>query len=182
MKKILLGLIGLLFAVPAVAATLPAGYTELQYIESTGTQYIDTGYTFSDGNKLVLDVNPYLDATSAFFGANSSGKEFLLSRSNIYFGGNLLTTNQFVQNKPYNIIADMNGASSSLVVDGNILSSGNASFNTKKIFLGGIEAYSADSTVTRFVKLKIYGFKVYQNNTLVQNLIPAKNSSGVVGM
>ena len=43
MRKLLLGLIGLLFAMPAVATDLPAGYTELQYIESTGTQYIDTG-------------------------------------------------------------------------------------------------------------------------------------------
>ncbi|MFQ6759975.1 MAG: hypothetical protein ACLRFM_01045 [Alphaproteobacteria bacterium] len=43
MRKILcamLGIIGLLFAVPA-HATLPTGYTQLEYIESTGTQYID---------------------------------------------------------------------------------------------------------------------------------------------
>ncbi|MCQ2580972.1 MAG: hypothetical protein MJ164_02270, partial [Alphaproteobacteria bacterium] len=40
------------FASP-VFATLPAGYTELEYIESTGTQYIDTGYIFTSENEKI---------------------------------------------------------------------------------------------------------------------------------
>ncbi len=48
MKKILLGLIGLLFTIPSWATDLPAGYTELEYIESTGTQYIVTDFFFND--------------------------------------------------------------------------------------------------------------------------------------
>ncbi len=42
MKKILVGIFGLFFTGGLWAATLPAGYTELEYIESTGTQYINT--------------------------------------------------------------------------------------------------------------------------------------------
>ena len=33
----------------ANAATLPAGYTELEYLQSTGTQYIDTGIVTQNG-------------------------------------------------------------------------------------------------------------------------------------
>ena len=54
MRKLLLGLIGLLFAIPSWSATLPAGYTELEYIESTGIQYIDTGIKQQDGDEFGL--------------------------------------------------------------------------------------------------------------------------------
>ena len=45
LKRFLMALIATLaFVVPTfAAANLPSGYTELEYIESTGTQYIDTG-------------------------------------------------------------------------------------------------------------------------------------------
>ena len=49
MKKLLSALLGIfgLFIVPAYAA-LPDGYTQLEYIESTGTQYIDTGVNIGE--------------------------------------------------------------------------------------------------------------------------------------
>ena len=37
---------------------LPEGYTEVEYIESTGTQYIDTGVKPASNCKLFLDVYP----------------------------------------------------------------------------------------------------------------------------
>ena len=41
--KLVLATVACMFAiVPAHAAILPAGYTELEYIESTGTQWINT--------------------------------------------------------------------------------------------------------------------------------------------
>ena len=43
------------FAAPAYA-DLPTGYTELEYIESTGTQYINSNYIFTT-NSGVLDID-----------------------------------------------------------------------------------------------------------------------------
>ena len=37
-------------------------------------------------------------------------------------------------------------------------------------------------STTVYNKNRIYYFKMYNNNTLTQHLVPAKNSSGVVGM
>ena len=46
-KKLVCGVVCAAVALGAArgwaAGTLPAGYTELEYIESSGTQYIDTG-------------------------------------------------------------------------------------------------------------------------------------------
>lgn len=38
------------------ATTLPAGYTRLAYIESTGTQYIDTGLAPTKNFRIVVDM------------------------------------------------------------------------------------------------------------------------------
>ncbi|MCQ2581217.1 MAG: hypothetical protein MJ164_03550 [Alphaproteobacteria bacterium] len=41
------------FFISPVFATLPAGYTELEYIESTGTQWIDTGIKVLDSDEII---------------------------------------------------------------------------------------------------------------------------------
>ena len=93
MRKLLFGLIGLLFAVPAVAADLPAGYTQLEYIESTGTQYIDTGIKQQDGDEFGLIYQQItLDTSNRnLFGAAASGQasEFYISQtSSVTYVGN----------------------------------------------------------------------------------------------
>ena len=50
---------------------LPSGYTELQYIESTGTQYIDTGVTPNQDTQIILDYRPTAAATVAVFGSRA---------------------------------------------------------------------------------------------------------------
>ena len=52
-------------------ATLPSGYTQLEYIESTGTQYIDTG--FKPNNNTVFEVDLLSKNTNCHvFGARTS--------------------------------------------------------------------------------------------------------------
>lgn len=53
--------------------TLPSGYTQLEYIESTGTQFIDTGVNASDTVEFTLDA----DVSDS----NASGNHHILSGS-----------------------------------------------------------------------------------------------------
>ena len=46
-KKLASGIVCAVVALGAEAGTLPSGYVELEYIESSGTQYIDTGVTIT---------------------------------------------------------------------------------------------------------------------------------------
>jgi hypothetical protein len=63
-------------------ANLPSGYTQLEYIESSGTQYIDTGFIANQDTRVVLDYK----ATSATSGGtgvfgcrtNSASNAFVL--------------------------------------------------------------------------------------------------------
>lgn len=55
--------------------TLPAGYTKLEYIASTKTQHIDTGYVMKSENMRVVMKFAYTAAhsDSTLFGSETSG-------------------------------------------------------------------------------------------------------------
>lgn len=44
--------------------SLPSGYTPLEYIKSSGTQYINTGFNPNQNTRVVVDVKP-LSVTQA---------------------------------------------------------------------------------------------------------------------
>ncbi|MBP9999318.1 MAG: hypothetical protein KBT14_01320 [Proteobacteria bacterium] len=71
------------FFISPVFATLPAGYTELEYIESTGTQYIDTGQMFLFGDEFYFE---YMQIKSVSTENKGYGAGVDLS-SNITCGG-----------------------------------------------------------------------------------------------
>ena len=192
MRKILSLVLGLMWVLPVWGA-LPTGYTKLEYIESTGTQYIDTGYKFSAGNKFEVVLNPLNNIQQGwFFGANSSGGEVLFSNGSIYFGASFRpstasTSGLFpTTNTIYKITGDMRGASSnqsSLLIDDNLIWQGTGTFNDRKIYLFAMISSATDESSLARQKIRIYGFKIWQNDTIVQDLIPVKrHSDGVICM
>ena len=57
MKNLAYGIVGLaaMSAASAFAAGLPEGYTEVEYVEATGSQYVDTGIVPKTTTRLVCD-------------------------------------------------------------------------------------------------------------------------------
>lgn len=54
---------------------LPAGYTQLAYLESSGSQYIDTGVILTNEDIVTVDRMPLgRGATTALFGAHAGGQ------------------------------------------------------------------------------------------------------------
>ncbi len=164
--------------------SLPAGYTELEYIESTGTQYIDTGFT-TNGIGLSIDVKVvFLDNSSeqAVCGREAGGG-FECARSN----GGVFLYNQYDKsvsftpvyaNTVYSIQAGTPSDDMFIVVNG-VLQKSNmapvartpASFN---LFRHNFSYYA---------KIKMYYFKLYNNGTLVRDFVPARqDSTGTLGM
>ena len=58
-------------------ASLPSGYTKLEYIESSGTQYIDTGVSSfpAQSTRVILDVD-WLSGTGDYFGCAQSQRNW----------------------------------------------------------------------------------------------------------
>lgn len=166
---------------------LPEGYTELEYIESTGTQYIDTGFKPAGNTRVLIDIDilSTTPSVAGIFGArdasNTSLNSFVLwkiSQTAFRSDYNTVSTNLDVtptgrylidKNKNVTIIGDVTQTFDA------------ASFqSTHSLIL-----FSVDNNGTvdsRYAHARIYSCKIYDSNNLVRDLIPAENSSGIVGL
>ena len=170
---------------------LPEEYTQVEYIESNGTQYIDTGVNADDIN-YAFDIDFYGYETqpkqySRIFGYQRSGGIFL---GNKFWYGNNTNINctdslEIFNDERHSVFANKDYA----IVD-NVKYNLNTpptslTWNTfPKIaifgaFEGGTGAIRNDS----LSKIKLYGFKIYHNNNLIRNFIPAiRNNDNEVGL
>ncbi|MBQ7245225.1 MAG: hypothetical protein IJS34_02540 [Alphaproteobacteria bacterium] len=197
MKKILLGLIGLLFAIPSFASNnLPSEYTELQYIESTGTQYITTDVIANQNTSAEIKFVPTsVYMSNSVFGARTSktsdafniwepGIEGVII-ANLGNKGTVVSNVTPVLNETYVVYLSSTRFS---VNDYTTTISGTENFSTPSglqlfnIYGGNCSTTTSSGAGNRFFSGKVYYFKVWQGDSLALNLIPAKNSSGVVGM
>ena len=178
MRKLLLGLIGLLFAVPAVATDLPAGYTELEYIESERGAYIDTGISYG---KFVHDIQFTIDGQRNLLGCGVSDSQFweATAADRFIFSS---SSNGYILGNPANrniVEFSINKTEASLTVgnDTRTHTHSNTSNRTYLLFaLNGSTTYSALA--------KLYSLKVYNDSdVLIQDLVPVKRlSDGEVGL
>ena len=184
-------------------SNVPACYQELEYIESTGAQYIDTGFVFS-GEKLRIDFKCSFpqkaneNTWNYLFGSQiGSGTTAL---RNVRFcswckngeqavsisSGGAGAENAQVMIKPYNnceleVFYEQNESDKSVyakindvVYNGNFINSSKTG-KTEKLF--GTNESGTNS------KAMLYYFNIRENGVLIRNFIPAKrNSDGVVGL
>ena len=167
-------------------ARLPDGYTELTYIQSSGTQYIDTGFKPNQDTRVVGDMQ-FLNNTSgnpaSLFGyrkAQSTQRyEFFQYNSLLYSPYNTsagstisMTTNKISidKNKGTTLV---NGSALSTITYANFQCSGN-------LYLFALNNNGSVANVNG--NKRIYSCQIYDNGTLTRNFVPCKNPSGVVGM
>ena len=174
---------------------VPSNYTQLEYIESTGTQYIDTGVvpTVNTNVKLTAQYTDFYTGADAWnsiagsAGGAGNNRFYPLGTTNGSTPNIRQTygSNQYEQPKDTNIhTVDFNNANKQIIVDGVNVGSTTS----------GFEPVSGQPSILLFLtwhktsgkvwpsKARIYTWTVYENGTLIQNLVPAKNSSNVVGM
>ena len=177
------------------AVSVPAGYTQLEYIESSGTQYIDTGISAPNGFKAVIDW-----MFTDFSGGNSKtvlGSEdsaspwacnWLQKRggSDYYWAlgaYSVLGMSAVIStNTRYSIDMSTVKGASYLKVDGDSIitdtNSNSRSSNSIYIFATNQTGTAGDSSSAR-----LYSCKIIKDDETVRNYIPAKrNSDGVVGL
>ena len=177
-------LVGGEFYTTPTAVTLPAGYTQVEYLKSTGTQYINVGLKPNQDTRIVLDVNsPLVSGPVWLFGARTAADSktynFLCQGSKYRSDYNdnsstSLTINpsgRFEIDKDKNI-TKINGSTASTVPYGTFQCEYNLFlFNNNNAGAAGAGA-----------SISIYSCKIYDNGTLVRNFVPARNSSGTLGL
>lgn len=167
-------------------AKLPSGYIELEYIQSSGTQYIDTGFQPDSNTRTVMECERTAEATSvAFFGARSAAS------------GTDSTSYALIIGSGGKIRSDFYGANVSLTDPGmvkltidrnkNVVTvNGVTATNTAKTAKSSRNMYlfavNTNGTSTLKMAMKLYACSIYDNGTLVRDFVPCKNSAGEIGL
>ena len=163
------------------ATRLPDGYTEVEYIESTGTQYIDTGiyatnktlvnaklYTENNGNRNWFGGSAYTDNNNFVFNSYSQKKlEYEYGSKNWY-----------VSDVEDSIVGEI-----FTIKYGN----GVIKINDKKIVDLPTDSFVDTLTLTIFdrngnggyIDGRLYYFKIYEGNSLVRDFIPVLDNNNV---
>ncbi len=173
---------------------LPTGYTPLEYIESTGTQYIDTGYAWTSLNRKVdmdvmvttyvsnshffastheraYDLNPYFASASGSFSTYIGGRNYLSTTSNKNEKNNIVWN--LKSNKNFNL--QINNVNIGSVTVAEIPTSG------VSVYL--LHVHTSGNNSWTPLKARLYQTKMWDNDIMVRNFVPAKrNSDGVIGM
>ena len=164
---------------------LPSGYTRIGHIVSNGNQWIDTGVIPNSSNfsiKSLIRSNAETSAENWFvtighdktsgaatflqFGTNAS--LFAVHLTGVSVGGNTAANNIDVE-----IDFSVSGNTASL--------SGDATYTVTNASFGSGN-YRSKSICICDGRWRTYGVQITVGGTLVRNLVPAKNASGVVGL
>ena len=170
---------------------LPYGYTELQHIRGTGTQWIDTGFKPTGNTKVKIKVQlpTQLNVQQGIFGARPGDTGHFT-----VFTGNRGDALQV----DYNTVESLGGYSAPIsnfnAVNVNEIEMSNKLIindvlvrEVNKIsFQSSVNLYlftnNNNGTPQLIMKGMIWYCKTWDNDVLVRNFIPCKNPSNVIGM
>lgn len=174
---------------------LPSGYTRLDYIESSGTQYIDTGFKPNGNSRIVMDCEPTsVDNTFGFFCARTatsatdatSNTLFLISGNyrKDFYGTSKTTSGAYGAGKRITIDSNKNNVTIGTDYSLSLTASTNTSPMALILMATAIPGSTAGTltNIANFAKMKLYSTKVYDNGTLVRDFVPCKNASGAIGL
>lgn len=170
---------------------LPIEYQQVEYIESTGTQYIDTGVIPTSNTTLEATIQFTKDYTNttekALSGITGDGAERLtfgyvstVSTTNFYIGiANVNhTSNVAFDTKKHKFILQGNGTWSIDNQQGTI--NVDNLQTSRSIF---VFARNNKTVIDAFSKMRLFSYKIYDENLLLLNLIPCyRKSDNVIGM
>lgn len=162
---------------------LPDGYTQVEYIESSGTQYIDTGFTPNSNSRMVLDFAATdVSGTNNIAGSRNSttSKAFTFSTTsgNWRIGYNTSSPQTSVSADTARHTADLN--KNVLSLDGEVIYTATEATFTgyASIYIGAIHA----SGTGYMGYAKFYSCRIYDNDTLIRDYVPCVNASGAAGL
>lgn len=167
--------------------SLPSGYKRLEYIQSSGTQYIDTGFKPNQDTRVVMEIDPSDNGVDDWFFDGRNGG------NNKSFG---VYCQYALSAKPW--YSDY--GTSRLKVTGPS-STGRVTIDKNKnvCTIGGYSVTHPEQTFQSdynmyllclnsagskkgYVSGKLYSCKIYDDGDLIRNFIPCKNASNVVGL
>ena len=164
--------------------SLPSGYKRLGYIQSSGTQFIDTRFK-PNQNTRVLTEAYLVDSTNGYpsvFGTRSgSSLQFwaFWAPGEKIFHGRYNTRVIDVKSSPTNLdIYDFN--KNTLSINGVKSQATSETFTaSNNLWIFGV---NSSGSLQYGSSVRLYSFKIYDNGTLIRDFVPCINASGEVGL
>lgn len=150
-------------------SSLPEEYQEIEYLQSTGTQYIDSQYFPVSSDTITIKLAPQeLSADKAFFGCYGGGFTCELGQMGAgYYRGNVGATSEaakFTVDETHELIM-YNG----------VWHKGNIAFGAANSGTSTIPAYIFGRNyngANKLSQVKLFSLKVHRNGELYRNFVP----------
>ena len=173
---------------PEPTEPLPDGYIQLDYIESTGTQYIDTGFKPTQETRVIMDaqmttINP--TDHEWFYGARQASS---VSAFGFFWNYSAQKFGATYGNQQRDISSDVNKNDRIIInQDQNLLTFNDVSYEfSDNNFSCPVSlpllARNTNGTINSFTSAKLYSCQIYDDGVLVRNFVPCQNPSGNVGL
>lgn len=171
---------------------LPEGYTQVEYVQTSGSVYFETNYKHTGDTRITMDIEPKMSESSTYlwmfegsYNRNENGRQGLYT--NLDLPG-------------LRFIADYGSQRSGIISDVPVLQRLNVDFNKNILTINKTKvtfnkenftstsnmvllAARYDSTVTGYFPAILYSCKIYDNDVLIRNYVPCtRNSDGVSGL
>ncbi len=175
---------------------LPAGYTEVEYVQSDGTSYLDSGVVPSSKLKMVMDIETLIkpsSGTSYLFYSQSTGKSGTTSHTrklNIYVAssgikgsmstitGTVAATSITSDSSARRMTASFDYPNKKFGVDATLKAgSPGGYYPTASVKLLGSSASNVNG-----IKAKLYSCKFYESGVLTHDFVPCTNPDGTAGL
>lgn len=168
---------------------LPTGYTQVEYIESTGTQYIDTNFIPNQDTRIKVkimtkDISGMTNKTVFGSRESATSKHYGVTMGNGsqnlwwtgYGTGSIGTNSSALGDTLYEIEKNKNVT----ILNGSVLAT-----NQSQTFTCSSNLYlfcMNQRGPTFYSNIELYSCEMWDNDILVRNFIPCKNPSNVVGL
>ena len=164
---------------------LPDGYKQVEYIESTGTQCINTAFCPKHDTQITMVVSEWANTekSTRLWGTSSSSSdryELYVSSGGgyrSYYGGGVVS---FDASLSYDGKVTIERKGSTITIGEHSVKNSESTFTciTPLYLL----AYNSNGSVGSYASVKLYSCKIYDNDVLVRDFIPCINDSGNIGL
>ena len=163
--------------------SLPGGYTELEYIQSSGTQYLDSGVTFEKTDTVEFEI--LWTVTPPSSGTYVGGNYYMqVGMGTSGYGIYAASNTKAYGTKDRMRVTFASVQETLLVNDAQVFTHDWSGQNLSNVKLGilklGMEGNAWYSSAP--VSAKVYSCTIKKGGALVRNFIPCKNASGVIGL
>lgn len=161
------------------SSRLPEGYAEVQYIQSTGAQYVDTGFKPNQDSRVLIKLSTSETGSHTVFGADLGWADdgFALGVGFTHYGKETGTISGLNNGSPHKVDFNKNIIS----MDGKpVLTMGNLTFSVPHNL--ALFANNRAGGIQEKTTMVLYYCRIYDGNTIIRDYIPCKNAAGAVGL